>query len=312
MLESQNTPELAQRIADESQGWPFFVWELAQQVRENPDFANQSLELDEVIWARVQRLPEGAIEFLQLIAVVGRPMPVGEAYQALDVVAEGPGLLAQLRTANFVRTTDSGEGAIVETYHDRVRESVFNHMGDSVVQQLYLRLANHTLETSGLAAEAMTAHIELTPDYEPPADPLSIDKPQWQRVFDVSRFFDSGGDSEQALPFALVAAERAWSRNAFEVAEQYYQIAAGGADRSSNALRFRIAEGLGHVLLMRGKYDASAEQFELARSLAQDNITRARIDAHQGDVRFKEGDIDPRARCRWQVTQGPRLQVKLT
>ena len=60
--------ELAAKIARESGGWPFFVWELAQHAQDDPDIADRSLELDEVIWTRVNRLPEEARRLLELIA----------------------------------------------------------------------------------------------------------------------------------------------------------------------------------------------------------------------------------------------------
>jgi hypothetical protein len=92
----------------------------------------------------------------------------------------------------------------------------------------------------------------------------------------------------------LIAAERAWAQNAYEVAEQQFGIARRGAEiqLSRPALRFRIAEGLGDVLVMRGKYDRGNLHLETARQLAEGNLIQARVDSKRGWVGYKTGDMD--------------------
>ena len=64
------------------------------------------------------------------------PVSTTEAYQALDFVEKGQAYLAQLRTTNFVRITAAeDEDAIVETYHDRVRESVVDHLDEPTIKR---------------------------------------------------------------------------------------------------------------------------------------------------------------------------------
>ena len=71
------TKRFANRIGQESGGSPFFVWELAQHVQEDSSPAGASLELDEVIWTRVNRLPTETRLLLEVFAVAGRPMRLG-------------------------------------------------------------------------------------------------------------------------------------------------------------------------------------------------------------------------------------------
>ncbi len=82
--------DFASKIARESGGWPFFVWELVQHVQEDPEIADQTLDLDAVIWSRVNRLPQESIHLLEMVAVAGRPMPAAELYQAIDTCVEWP------------------------------------------------------------------------------------------------------------------------------------------------------------------------------------------------------------------------------
>ena len=284
--------ELATRIARESRGQPFFVWELAQHVQDDPNIGDQSLELDEVIWTRVNRLPEEARRLLELIAVSSRPTPAMEAYQAIDAVEHGQRYLAQLRTSNFVRTTESeDEDTIVETYHDRVRESVVDHLDEETVKGHNLNLALTIAQVSGIQVDDLWTHINSTVEFEEPGDPHSLDKRQWQRVFDIASFFDAAGEHERAFPFALCAAEQARKQDAQEVAEQQYRVALRGVDWVSPAIRFRVLEGLGDVFVLRGKYDEANEQFEATRSGVKGELVLARLDWKRGVAAFKKGDM---------------------
>ncbi|MAD79813.1 MAG: hypothetical protein CMJ50_03065 [Planctomycetaceae bacterium] len=61
----------AEKIGRESAGWPFFVWELVQHIKEDAGGTQTSLELDEVIWTRVNRLPAETRQLLEVFAVSG-------------------------------------------------------------------------------------------------------------------------------------------------------------------------------------------------------------------------------------------------
>ncbi|MCA9141865.1 MAG: protein kinase [Planctomycetales bacterium] len=283
---------LADKIARESGGWPFFVWELAQHVQDTSDIGDQTLELDEVIWTRVGRLPEPTRRLLELVAVTGRPIPAAEAYHAIGAMDKGQSFLAQLRTRNFVRTTGSDEDeTVIETYHDRIRESVVDHLDDSTVKRHCVNLAETIEEVSGINVEDLHAQIAKTSEFEQPATRYELQKHQWQRVFDLAYFFDAGGAHERAFPFALCAAEQARQQDAYEVAEQQFRIALRGTENVSSALRFRVHEGLGDVLVVRGKYDAANDQYKAARSHTTTNLVLARLDGKLGESAFKKGDM---------------------
>ena len=282
----------ATKIACESGGWPFFVWELVQHVQEAPEIADQTLELDEVIWTRVNRLPDETRRLLELIAVAGRPIVSAEAYRALEVGAKGQNLLVQLRTRNFIRATEAeDESTIVESYHDRIRESVVNHLDEGTKQGYNLSLAETILQLSGISVDNLWAHLTAATAFEEPTEIFRLERQQWRRVFDLSHFFAAAGEPGKALPFAVIAAEQARQQNALEVAEQQYRTALLGSAMAAPALRFRILEGLGDVLILRGKYIEANEQLQAARALAKECVTAARIDGKLGKSSFKKGDM---------------------
>ncbi len=110
------------------------------------------------------------------------------------------------------------------------------------------------------------------------------------RFFDLAFHFDAAGQPERALPYALAAAHEARAQQSLEVAEQQYRIAERGA-ASEPASRSHIAEELGRVLMLRGRYAEAAEQLERARALVTDPFVLARIDGALGELAFKRGDM---------------------
>ena len=84
--------------------------------------------LDRVVMTRVSRLPEEARRLLEVIAVSGRPLSTVEdasppLWQPMIVV-----LLAILRSGRLIRGTGPAELDVIESYHDRIRETVVAHL----------------------------------------------------------------------------------------------------------------------------------------------------------------------------------------
>ena len=104
--------------------------------------------------------------------------------------------------------------------------------------------------------------------------------------------FDAAGDSRAALPYALLAAERARAQHVLETAEQQYRIAERGGKDAAQKTRYQIAEGLGDVLMLRGQYAAAGELFQEAALLAEGALAQAQIRSKLGELAFKRGDME--------------------
>ncbi len=111
-------------------------------------------------------------------------------------------------------------------------------------------------------------------------------------VSSLAYHFDAAGDSRAALPYALVAAERARAQHVLETAEQQYRIAERGGGDAPQKTRYQIAEGLGDVLMLRGRYGAAGELFEKAASLAEGARAHAQIRSKLGELAFKRGNME--------------------
>ena len=76
-----------------------------------------------------------------------------------------------------------------------------------------------------------------------------------------------------------------------------YCIANRGAASADIKLRFKVAEALADILVLRGRYDRAGAQLEAARSFASDDFSLARVQGKCGDLFFKQGDMVGATSC---------------
>ncbi|MGZ3427634.1 MAG: serine/threonine-protein kinase, partial [Polyangia bacterium] len=182
--------DVARRIADESEGSPFFVCEFARHRRAVASAPEPSL--GDVILARIDLLQVTARRLLETIAVAGRPLARSLALRAADVADDSAGALAELRSAHLIRVRGDD---VVEAYHDRIRTSLLSRLDAGRCASLHLRLA-----------ELMEADGNADPEH-------------------VTRHLLSAGEPRRAAPWAAQAARRAESSLAFERAAELYRLA---------------------------------------------------------------------------------------
>ena len=208
---------------------------------------------------RIELLPEATIKLLSVGAVLGKEFDLFTASKlARQTSAQAIAALneAQKRHIVWSKATDDRCAFI----HDKLRQTLLDRLPELERKELHLRAAVD-LETEA-------------PD----------------RVYDLAYHFDAAGESNRALPFALAAAEKSRSQHALEFAEEQYHIAERGVPDTDEATRYRIAEGLGDVLMLRGRYQPAAKMLQAASLLAKDNSTRAQIEGKLGELAFKQGD----------------------
>src|SRR5439155_24726221 len=106
--------------------------------------------LDDVLRARLARLPDEARRLLEVVAVAGRPIAPPLLRRAAGLAADERGALATLRAGNLVRARTSPGQDEVEPFHDRIREIVVANLPPERLREHHLRLAT-TLAASGRA-----------------------------------------------------------------------------------------------------------------------------------------------------------------
>ncbi|QDG53436.1 hypothetical protein FIV42_22625 [Persicimonas caeni] len=186
----------ADALTSETGGHPLFVQQLVQHMAGST--SAKGVGLEEVLWRRINEMPNQARLLIEIVAVAGVPLDVHVLSTALGVgLADGVEIARQAQTAMLLRIADESDEVTVEAYHDRVREAASRFMDPEERRFYHARLA-HALEVTELAdrrPHLMLRHLE-------------------------------GADEEQrAARFAVQAAEQAAEAMAFERAAELYRQA---------------------------------------------------------------------------------------
>lgn len=290
--DDENAQSDAEAVAKEAAGNPFFVSEMVKHLQlegaRNSD-STGSLAVADMIWSRVRRLPEESQRLLEVVALWGQPLPLE---QAMHIADAGQSSVGPLRTGHLIRTVGMSSSSIIETYHDRVRESVAARLEQSTKQQRHLRIAEeyarHTIQNAEGILDRFSAPntaSSATASSATTADEHQVDA-SW---YDIAFHYDAAGRSDLAFPYAFATAESARIQCSLEVAERQFRIAERGVGDYDDQVRYHVAKGLGDVLMLRGNYDESKTQFDAAMKLSPDD--RPQIEAQLGELAHKQGDM---------------------
>jgi hypothetical protein len=148
-----------------------------------------------MIHARVNALPEPARRLLEAGAVAGKPIKLEVVARAAGVSKESNEILRHLTGAHLMRTRMARETQMVETYHDRIRETVTSHLLPDAWKSIHHSLAIALQELNEDEPEALAIH------------------------------FREAGEPKQAARYAVLAAARAEDALAFDQAAQLYKLA---------------------------------------------------------------------------------------
>jgi hypothetical protein len=259
--------QTADGIAQEAGGSPFLLEELARAASAyhriamgDTLLARPTVSLDQMLAARVARLPNDARRLLEVIAVSGRPLPVATVGAAAQAGEGTTQLVAVLRTRRFVRAGLREGVEIVEASHDRIRETIVAQLPESVARECHRQLARV---------------LEATPDADPEA---------------IASHLLGAGDSERAAVYAERAAEQAVAKLAFGQAARLFELTLETRGKSSPDAR-RLARRMAEACEWAGYAEKAAraylraadgapavERVDLERLAAAQLIAAGRID----------------------------------
>jgi two-component system sensor kinase len=270
-------PEAVELISSHSDGCPFMASAVLRGMVESGALVaesagwraeplamanlNSSSSAANFLSRRIELLPPTTIELLVVGAVLGKEFDLLFAATLAGHSAIGAvEALNDARERHFVWMRPDGTGCAF--VHDKIRAALLARLSAEARCDLHYRIA--------LALQAESPH----------------------RIFDLAYHFDAAGHSDRALQYALLAACQARSQHSLEVAEQQYRIADRGAKLADRHTQYCVAEGLGDVLMLRGRYDEAAILFDRATVLADGQYARAQITGKVGELAFKRGDIE--------------------
>ncbi|MGM0555280.1 MAG: serine/threonine-protein kinase PknK [Myxococcota bacterium] len=240
-------------IAREARGNPLFLDELARHAAEGASKAGPS-SLGEIIERRVSRLDDEARRLLEVLAVAAQPLDRDLIREVARLDEREPAVLATLRRNRLIRVKSGRDGDQLESYHDRIRETVRDSISPQQSRLTHLSLAENMEERGGYDMESLSRH------------------------------FEHAGDAKRAGHYALVAADRAADALAFERAANLYERALDL--RRWESKRRRIQERLGEMYGYVGRGELAARAYLRATEDA-DEMTgeEYRLDASEQFLR---------------------------
>ncbi|HLE61639.1 MAG TPA: AAA family ATPase, partial [Pyrinomonadaceae bacterium] len=219
-------------IVREARGSPFLLEQLTSYASTTDHSSTTGISLAVMLDARLRHLPKGARQFVDVLAVAGRPINQEVAFQAAGLSGDELPLISSLRAAQFLRS--GGSEYSVELYHDRIRETLASQLDQTNIKQIHRRLAQ-TLESRG------------------------IDDPE-----SLFEHYLGAGERVRASSHAAVAARKATAMLAFDRAAAFYRRALEFAPARGADL-IEMKRGLADALANAGRPAEAAETYlELA------------------------------------------------
>jgi class 3 adenylate cyclase/tetratricopeptide (TPR) repeat protein len=248
-----NVPDqLADRIAERTDGVPLFVEELTRSILESGKAASLDVEIPDSLqgslMARLDRLTAAAKEVAQIASVIGREFDRGllSKIAGLDDRALD-GALHQLMSTQLVVV-----GGVVRD------ALIFRHalIQDTAYQSLLSRRRRHYHEA---IAKVL---IDAYPD-------LVVTQPEL-----IAQHYVKAQKNELAFPYWVKAGERALGRSANYEAVDHFQNALAiakhlpGPDQQKEVLEMTLK--LGEALFAAGRVSDSVARFKLTAQLARE------------------------------------------
>ena len=251
-------------IARESGGSPFLIEEL---VRSNRGAASAEkatmavLTLNQLVSQDLERLPDHARRWLEIVAVAGRPLPMPLVLEASGI--EGTAVektMALVRSHRFVRSGLREGREVVETSHERFRETIVARLPPETLRERHGNLARAFEAAPRADSEAVAIHLL------------------------------GAGQAERAVAYAERAAEQAADKMAFDQAARLFRLTLGAIPPSSTDAR-RLRRRLAKVLEWAGRSAEAARVYQAAAEGAPP-LERAEVERAAAEELLACGQIE--------------------
>lgn len=256
---TEEDESLVERIVRESAGHPLFASELSRWMNRAAPVDGDWKSLEAVLEERFRLLSDPARAILQVVSVAGRPLNRELVAEVAGVQSEELSSLSLLRSQRFLRVRGD-ETERLETYHDRVRETMVEQLEPERVRAIHRKLAETLVERSDPDPSELASH------------------------------FVGAGEFARAADYMIEASKAAADALAFERAVEYLRGALEYGEFSVGT-RHDLVRRIAELHAAAGRARQSADVFlEAAESTEGLDATECRIEAC--DQLIRAGDID--------------------
>ncbi|MCA9140160.1 MAG: protein kinase [Planctomycetales bacterium] len=240
-------------------GNPYFLEHLIEGFDpESGEIRARSLSV--IIQSRLSRCPDGAAELLNAIAVGGKAVLPQEAAAVAGFGVSGLATLTHMRNERLVRLVEAQQEQLVDTYHDKIRETSLNSMDQDSLKQLHIKY--------GETIEKNTVDVDKTEDQQTGS---SIHP----RAFDLAHHYEEGEDP-RAFQYLMQAGQAALDTYAMDAAAEYlFRAKRHRPDSLSRDTEFKLEMMLGRALFGSNDVESSASHIQKAADLATAALDKA-------------------------------------
>ena len=268
-------PAALRRLTEESGGNPYILEVLIENQQAGDGY--QVTDLSGVIQRRLSKLPKEATALLEAIAIAGQSAVIDEVAVAANLEQPSLGTLTHMRNEKLVRLIESDEEVRVDTWHDKVRETILGQIKSDYRQKLHLRLAEY-LEKQELVQRTDQA-------VDPERDTVH------PRVYDLAYHF-SEADDPRAFAYQLAAGKQALSAYAIDESLEYLtQARERLPTNSEDSVKYELFSAIGEAKLGNGEIKNSRELFYRAIRFAQSPLQRVRCLKGIGQGWMRQGEL---------------------
>jgi len=265
-------------LVKEAGGSPFFLIELARYMQGHRSVESVAgLGLEELLAARFEELGPSARRLGEIVALAGEPLPPTVLGRAAGLSTDSAARhLSMLSLQRVVRSRGGTDDALVEPYHDRVRESLAARIEPEERVKVHEQLA--------LALERLDGTAEQ-----------------------LTRHWHAAGESDRAAMHARTAGDEACGRLDFDLAARLYGLALEGTQWTEDARR-EIRTLRGDALADAGLPREAADEF-IAATDGADADTALELERRAAGVLLQSGYIAEGLELTEKVLHGVGLSM---
>ncbi|SMP70752.1 two-component system, unclassified family, sensor kinase [Neorhodopirellula lusitana] len=214
----------------------------------------------QVLVDRLSRLSTNTRELLVAAAVIGRDFNLEIAADLVGVsLADAHASIYPARVQRLVWSRPDRNLSFV---HDKIRESILMEMSPDRIRCMHGQIGRY------------------------------LQKHEPDEHFKLAYHFDAAHLNEQALPYAIRAAETARASFSLNSAKIQLQIADRAIAYANQATQHRIEMLNSDVALLVGEYDLAQDWLDRAEKTAKTDLQQARVLIKRGELYFKRGNKD--------------------
>ncbi|WP_166831167.1 serine/threonine-protein kinase [Thalassoroseus pseudoceratinae] len=278
----------ATEFFEQTAGNAFLFTELVGCFDPDADSFHQ-IPVNQIIDNKLRDLPPEATTLLQLISVSGQALQTSEVATAAGLEAVPMATLTRMRNARLIRFVGEETTPIVDTYHDRIRETVLAELDKTQAIEQHRLLGQAIEQIHGGLTEEQLQSIEQG-NFELNDDAAIT------RLFDLSFHFSAANDSRKGFAYSVLAAEQARRQFSLEAAVPKYVAGRVHFDHVNQTAQYQLLLRLGETLRLLGRYSEAEEALSAALPLSQDVVERCAVENVQAEACRQAGRYEESAK----------------